>query len=112
MLNPESDPRMPYITKCLASVDGPVIAVTDYVRAYPELVRAWVKDQYKVLGTDGFGRSDTRAALRDFFEIDARYIALKALTAIVEEGKLERSALTNAIDILKINPLKPNPVEE
>ena len=112
MLNPESDPRMPYITKCLASVDGPVIAVTDYVRAYPELVRAWVKDQYKVLGTDGFGRSDTRAALRDFFEIDARYITLKALTAIVEEGKLERSALTNAIDILKINPLKPNPVEE
>ena len=61
-----------------------------------------MKDQYKVLGTGGFGRSDTRAALRDFFEIDARYIALTALKAIVEEGKLERSALTKAIDILKI----------
>ena len=112
MLNPESDPRMPYITKCLASIDGPVIAVTDYVRAYPELVRAWVKDQYKVLGTDGFGRSDTRVTLRDFFEIDARYIALTALTAIVEEGKLERSALTDAIDILKIDTKKPNPMED
>ena len=112
MLNPESEPRVPHVTECLAAIEGPVIAATDYVRAYPELVRAWVSDQYKVLGTDGFGRSDTRAALRDFFEVDARYIALTALTALVEEGKLERSALTAAIDILKIDTKKPNPMED
>ena len=112
MLNPESESRVPYVTKFLAAIEGPVIAATDYVRAYPDLVRAWVSGQYKVLGTDGFGRSDTRAALRDFFEVDARYIALTALTALVEEGKLERSALTAAIDILKIDTKKPNPMED
>ena len=111
MLNPKSEPRVPYVTKFLSIIDGPVIAATDYVRAYPELIRAWVSGQYKVLGTDGFGRSDTRVALRDFFEVDARYIALTALTALVEEGKLERSALTAAINILKIDKKKPNPME-
>ena len=112
MLNPESEPRVPYVTKFLAAIEGPVIAATDYVRAYPDLVRAWVSGLYKVLGTDGFGRSDTRAALRDFFEVDARYIALTALTALVEEGKLERSALKATIDILKIDTKKQNPMED
>lgn len=110
LLHPEEEPRIPFITEKLAEAAGPVVAATDYIRAYPDLVRNWIPHRYRVVGTDGFGRSDTRAALRDFFEVDARYIALTALYALVEEGELERSALSNAIAQFQINPEKPDPL--
>ncbi len=110
MLHPEDEPRIPYLTSQLQTSDGPVIAATDYIRAYPDLIRAWVPRNYKTLGTDGFGRSDTRAALRDFFEIDARFITLAALTSLADEGKIDRSDLAKAIVKLQIDPAKANPL--
>jgi pyruvate dehydrogenase E1 component len=80
----------PWITQQLAGSAAPVIAASDYVRALPELVRAFVPARYVTLGTDGFGRSDTRAALRDFFEVDAKAIAAAALRALLDEGTLDR----------------------
>jgi pyruvate dehydrogenase E1 component len=79
------------------------------VRAYPDLIRAWVPRRYFVLGTDGFGRSDTRVALRDFFEIDKRYITLAALRCLGEDGQISGETLIRAIEHLGIDPGKPNP---
>lgn len=110
LLNPGVKQKIPYITQQLRKMSGPVVAVSDYVRAYPELVRAWVGGSYRVLGTDGFGRSDTRVALRDFFEIDQRYIALAALTSLAEEGAIARERLVRAVAELGIDPAKPNPL--
>ena len=80
------------------------------MRAYPELIRAWVGRNYRVLGTDGFGRSDTRSGLRDFFEIDSRYIALAALTSLAAEGMVARETVVAAIKMLGIDPDKANPL--
>ena len=110
LLHPEASPRAPWIANQLGSSDAPVVAATDYLRAYPELVRAWVPGRYSVLGTDGFGRSDTRVALRDFFEVDARYIALAALRALADDGRIERKALDGVLTRLGIDPDKPSPL--
>jgi len=86
-----------WIEQCLSSTDGPVIGVSDYVSAVPDLIRAWVPRRYAVLGTDGYGRSDTRAALRSYFEVDRHSIAIAALAALVEEGEIDRSILSDAL---------------
>jgi pyruvate dehydrogenase E1 component len=86
----------PYITKALETSQGPVIAATDYVRALPELIRAYVPRRYVTLGTDGFGRSDTRQALREFFEVDRKAIVIAALKALADEGAIEASVLMEA----------------
>ena len=86
----------PYVTQALAASQGPVIAATDYVRAVPELIRAYVPRRYVTLGTDGFGRSDTRQALREFFEVDRKAIVLAALKALVDEGAIEAGVLADA----------------
>jgi pyruvate dehydrogenase E1 component len=88
----------PYVTASLAASRGPVIAATDYVRAVPELIRAYVPRRYVTLGTDGFGRSDTRAALRAFFEVDRASIAIAALKALADEGALARDIVGQALD--------------
>jgi pyruvate dehydrogenase E1 component len=103
-------PKVPYITQCLADAKGPVIATTDYMRNYAEQVRKYIPNRYEVLGTDGFGRSDSRAALRDFFEVDANYVTIATLKALVDEGKMDASIVTDAIkkygvDIKKLNPM-------
>ncbi|CAC9611268.1 Pyruvate dehydrogenase E1 component (EC 1.2.4.1) [uncultured Gammaproteobacteria bacterium] len=103
-------PKVPYITQCLADAKGPVIATTDYMRNYAEQVRKYIPNRYEVLGTDGFGRSDSRAALRDFFEVDANYVTIATLKALVDEGKMDASIVTDAIkkygvDIEKSNPM-------
>ncbi|CAC9624223.1 Pyruvate dehydrogenase E1 component (EC 1.2.4.1) [uncultured Gammaproteobacteria bacterium] len=103
-------PKVSYITQCLADAKGPVIATTDYMRNYAEQVRKYIPNRYEVLGTDGFGRSDSRAALRDFFEVDANYVTIATLKALVDEGKMDASIVTNAIkkygvDIKKSNPM-------
>ena len=88
-LQPESDPGTPWIAECLGGSDAPVIAATDYVKALPDGVRAWVPARYEVLGTDGFGRSDFRRHLRRFFEVDRHHVAVAALRALAAEGELE-----------------------
>jgi pyruvate dehydrogenase E1 component len=110
LLNPAAEPRVPYVTEQLNSHDGPVIAASDWVRAYPDLIRNWVPRRYTVLGTDGFGRSDTRLALRDFFEIDDRYITLAALRSLADEGVIGREAVVDALTSLGLDPNKPSPI--
>ncbi|MBT3195713.1 MAG: pyruvate dehydrogenase (acetyl-transferring), homodimeric type, partial [Candidatus Ruthia sp.] len=103
-------PQVPYITQCLADTKGPVIATTDYMRNYAEQVRKYVPGRYEVLGTDGFGRSDSREALRDFFEVDANYVTVAALKALVDEGEMDASVVAQAIEKYGINTDKPNPM--
>ena len=110
LLHPGEPRRTPYVQQCLAGHAGPFIAATDYMRTVPDQVRAWVPGRYHVLGTDGYGRSDSRAALRNFFEVDRRWIALAALKALADEGRLDLATVTSAIERFGIDPDKPNPV--
>ena len=109
LLHPSETRRVPYVTEQLATRPGPVIAASDFVRAYPDLIRNWVPCRYTVLGTDGFGRSDTRVALRDFFEIDARYITLSALKSLADSGELSSDVVSEAIVRLGIDAEKHDP---
>ncbi len=95
-LHPEREPRSSHLDSCLAG-DAPIVAATDYVRAYPQLIASYVEAQMTVLGTDGFGRSDTRAELRKFFEVSRRDIVVAALDALAGEGAVERSVVADAI---------------
>jgi len=110
LLNPQAAPRLSHVERCLADTRGPVIASTDYVRALPEQIRAFVPRRYVVLGTDGFGRSDTREKLRQFFEVDRHFVALAALKALADEGQIEPSRVSEAIAKYGIDPNTPNPV--
>ncbi len=92
----EASSQEPYVARVLGESDGPIVAATDYVRAVPELIRAYVPRRYVTLGTDGFGRSDTREALREFFEVDRKAIVMAALKALTDEGALPRDVLGNA----------------
>jgi pyruvate dehydrogenase E1 component len=109
MLHPEAEPRESFLQQQLKGHEGPVIASTDYMRMYAEQLRAYIPRNYKVLGTDGFGRSDTRAKLRSFFEVNRYYVAVAALKALQEEGKVEASVVANAIQKFNINPDAPAP---
>jgi pyruvate dehydrogenase E1 component len=109
MLHPEAKPRVSYVEACLAKRAGPVIASTDYMKSYADQIRAFMPKRFKVLGTDGFGRSDTRKKLRGFFEVDRSYITVAALKALAEEGMIAASEVTRAIKLYKLNPEKPNP---
>jgi len=93
-----------YVEECLDGRDGPVVASTDYMRSFPEQIRPWVPGSYTVLGTDGFGRSDTREALRSFFEIDRRYVVAAALHALAEQGAVKGSVVKQAIEKYDIDP--------
>jgi pyruvate dehydrogenase E1 component len=101
--------RSPYVQQCLKDAPGPFVAATDYMRTVPDQIRQWVPGRYVSLGTDGFGRSDSRAALRRHFEVDRNYIAVAALKALADEGKLEASAVTAAMKALGVDPAKPVP---
>ncbi len=105
---PRASPN-PNITELLEGCAGPAIAATDYIRMYPEQVRAFVPMRYTVLGTDGFGRSDTRANLRRHFEVDRYYIAHAAIAALAAEGKMTGKDVARAIKQYKIDVEKPNP---
>ena len=107
-LHPEAKPRISYTEQCL-DAGIPVIAATDYIRSYSEQIRPFVKARYKTLGTDGFGRSDSRKKLRSFFEVDRFYVAVAALKALADEGKVDAKEVTRAIKLYKINADKPNP---
>ncbi|MFC4726901.1 pyruvate dehydrogenase (acetyl-transferring), homodimeric type [Coralloluteibacterium thermophilus] len=108
--HPEAEPKKAYVTQLLEGRQGPAIAATDYVRAYADQIRAFVPMKYTVLGTDGFGRSDTRANLRRFFEVDRYYIAHAAIAALAAEGKMNGKDVARAIKEYRIDPEKVNPV--
>ena len=112
MLHPQQAPRLPFVTRQLMTQPGPVVASTDYVRALAEQIRAYVPAgrRYKVLGTDGFGRSDFRWRLRQHFEIDRHYIVVAALKALAEDGKVDAAKVAQAIDRYGLNPEKINPL--
>ncbi len=111
-LHPTAKPRKAYVTECLEKTQGPVIASTDYIKLLADQIRQWVpNEQYKVLGTDGFGRSDSRANLRDFFEVDRHWIVISALEALVERGEIKPSVVADAIKKFGIDPDKTNPLD-
>jgi pyruvate dehydrogenase E1 component len=110
MLHPTEPPRKSYLETVLQGVEGPFISSSDYVRAVGEQLRPWIPGPYAVLGTDGMGRSETRAKLRRHFEVDAEFVVLAALTQLSKQGKLSPDDLAKAIQELGINPDKPNPL--
>ncbi|MDG2091165.1 MAG: pyruvate dehydrogenase (acetyl-transferring), homodimeric type [Gammaproteobacteria bacterium] len=110
MLNPEAEQKVSYVEECLSKKQGPVVVSTDYMKLYGEQIRPFVPAAFKVLGTDGFGRSDSREQLRSFFEVDRNYIVVAALNELAKEGSIERSVVSKAIKKLKLDPEKINPV--
>jgi len=109
MLNPEKKPRLSYVAECLSGAEGPVISSTDYMKSFADQIRNFVPQRFVSLGTDGYGRSDSREALRSFFEIDRYYVVLAALKALADEGKLPASKAAEAIKKYKIDASRPNP---
>ena len=108
-LSPESEPVLSYVERQLARRAGPCVAATDDIRAYAEQIRPFVKRTYRVLGTDGFGRSDTRERLRPFFEVDRAHVCVAALNALADDGRLDRSRVAEAIGKYGLDPHKPSP---
>jgi pyruvate dehydrogenase E1 component len=109
MLHPGSAPRRTYVEECLGGRPGPVVAATDYVRAFADQIRPFVPRRYRVLGTDGYGRSDYRRNLRRFFEVDRHYVAVAALASLAEEGVVPAATVGDAIARYGIDPDKPEP---
>ncbi|MBI1395244.1 MAG: alpha-ketoglutarate dehydrogenase [Betaproteobacteria bacterium] len=108
-LHPGDERREAWVERCLNPTAGPVIAATDYMRTVPDMIRTWVPRRYVTLGTDGFGRSDTRAALRNFFEVDRRHVVVATLAALADDGVVERAVVREAIDKYGIDADHPNP---
>ncbi len=109
MLHPDKPQKESYVEKCLKQAEGPVIASTDYMKSFADQIRAFVPQRFVTLGTDGFGRSDSREALRSFFEVDRYYVVVAALKALADEGKLPAAKAAEAIKKYKIGADKPNP---
>src|SRR5665213_2400226 len=109
MLHTGETPRVPHVQDCLKEREGPIVAATDYMRTLPDLIRQWAGPRYITLGTDGYGRSDSRAALRKHFEVDRNFIVLAALKGLVDEGKIDRATITAAMTRLGIDPASPDP---
>ncbi|MGZ8303559.1 MAG: pyruvate dehydrogenase (acetyl-transferring), homodimeric type [Telluria sp.] len=114
LVNPTKAPRVPFVTALLENTKGPIIATTDYMRMFAEQIRAFMPKNrtYRVLGTDGFGRSDSRVKLREFFEVNRYYITVAALKSLAEEGKIDASVVADAVAKYGIDPNKPNPVTQ
>ncbi|GAC1567015.1 MAG: pyruvate dehydrogenase (acetyl-transferring), homodimeric type [Vulcanimicrobiaceae bacterium] len=111
LLHPTEEARVPYVTRMLAGRAGPLVAATDYLKSYADSIRPFVDGRrFHALGTDGYGRSDYRRKLRDFFEVDRRWIALAALKALADDGTIERRVVAEALVTLQIDANKPNPV--
>ncbi len=110
MLHPQQPPQSSHVENCLKGRNGPVVAATDYMKIYADQIREFVPGLYRVLGTDGFGRSDTRQKLRHFFEVDRFFIVIAALKALAETGKVSAQIVTEAMEKLGIDPEKNNPM--
>jgi pyruvate dehydrogenase E1 component len=109
MLHPGEKPRLPYVTQCLSDRPGVFVAASDYVKALPDSIDRWLPRPLVALGTDGFGRSENRASLREFFEVDYRYIVLATLSALARDGKVETAIVEQAMKTHNISPDKSNP---
>jgi pyruvate dehydrogenase E1 component len=109
MLHPNDAPRVPYVTECLDKAPGVFVAASDYVKVLPDSIDRWLPRRLTTLGTDGFGRSETRAGLRNFFEVDHRYVVVATLAALAREGRIDRSIVQQAIESTKIDPEKADP---
>jgi pyruvate dehydrogenase E1 component len=110
--HPEAKPRTSFVASCFAGAAGPFVAATDYMKLVSDQIRQWVPGSYVVLGTDGFGRSDGREALRHHFEVDRKSVVVAALKALADEGSIDRSMVAKAMNDLGVDPDKPNPVAE
>jgi pyruvate dehydrogenase E1 component len=110
LLHPDQEPRKPYVVSLLSEDDAPIVAVTDYMKLVPDMISRWLPGRLFPLGTDGFGRSDTREALRRFFEVDAESIVLAALHELARRGVFDRGVVRRAIDELGVDPEKLDPV--
>ncbi|MEE8367003.1 MAG: pyruvate dehydrogenase (acetyl-transferring), homodimeric type, partial [Thermoanaerobaculia bacterium] len=108
-LHPQETPKVSYVEECLGGVSGPVVAATDYVRAFAEHIRPFVPARYVTLGCDGFGRSDTRTALRRFFEVDRHHVVVAALQALASDGAVSSKVVNSAIEKYAIDPEAPTP---
>jgi pyruvate dehydrogenase E1 component len=108
-LHPGQEARVPFVTRQLKDTEGVLVAASDYMKILPESISQWIPRPLVSLGTDGFGRSEGRSALRDFFEVDAKHIVLATLHALAREKKVEAKIVNQAIKDLGINPEKANP---
>jgi pyruvate dehydrogenase E1 component len=109
-LHPDDKPKQAYVTQCLEEHKGPVVSSTDYIKLHSEQLRAYVPATYMTLGTDGFGRSDTREKLRHFFEVDRYYVTVSALAALAKDGEIKQDQVLDAMRKYGIDRNKPNPV--
>jgi len=109
LLYADKNLKQSYVEKCLEKTNGPILAATDYIKLFPDQIRAHVKNPFYVLGTDGYGRSDTRKQLRHHFEVDAKMIAYTALKALADQGDIKTDVVLKARKELGIDPKKPNP---
>ena len=109
-MHPEQSPRKSWVEQCLDDTEGPVVAASDYIKTLAEQIRPFVRARYEVLGTDGYGRSDSREALRSHFEVDRHHVVLAALKALADEGKIKRTEVREAIDRYQIDADKPEPL--
>jgi len=109
-LHPDAEQRISYLRRSLDPTEGPIVAATDYLKAVPDMVARWIERPYTVLGTDGFGRSDTRDALRTHFEVNAEHIAYAALYGLCLDGASSPDELKRAIAELGIDPERVNPL--
>jgi pyruvate dehydrogenase E1 component len=110
LLHPAQKPKVPYVTECLKNAPGVFIAASDYMKVLPESISQWVPGKLVALGTDGFGRSENRASLRDFFEVDAKHIVVATLSALLREGKIKAETVQQAIKDLGVEADRPSPV--
>ncbi len=110
MLHPEDEARVPFVSQMLADAKGPFIVATDYQKNYADQIRSYIPGRYSVLGTDGFGRSDTRAQLRKHFEVNRYYVVVAALKALADDGFIDASEVNKAITKYEIDTNKPNPL--
>src|SRR5262245_16958064 len=109
LLHPTERPRVPYVTECLASTQGVVVAASDYLKSQPDMLARWIGKPMITLGTDGFGRSEDRASLRNFFEVNDRYVAAATLATLHREGQIGADVVQQAFKDLQIDPEKVNP---
>jgi pyruvate dehydrogenase E1 component len=109
MLHPAEPPRVPYVARCFEGAEGPIVAASDYLKVLPDLIDRWLPSRLVSLGTDGFGRSENRASLRNHFEVDARFVTVATLAALAQDGQLEAKVVQKAIKDLEIDPEKVSP---
>jgi pyruvate dehydrogenase E1 component len=109
MLHPEETPKLSYVESCLGNTKGPVVASTDYMKNYADQIRDYISGTYTVLGTDGFGRSDTREKLRHFFEVDRYFVVIASLSALVQDNVISADIVTKALKKFNIDPEKIDP---